>query len=52
MEEMMDDAFESALGDEDEEEAAEAEVDKILFEVTNGKVWFVSAKKSTFLTSA
>ncbi|XP_065191045.1 charged multivesicular body protein 3-like [Sycon ciliatum] len=36
IEEMMDDAFESALGDEDEEEAAEAEVDKILFEVTNG----------------
>lgn len=37
IEEMMDDTFES-LEDDDLEEEADKEVDKILFEITNGIV--------------
>ena len=36
MEEMLDDAFEG-LEDDDIEEAADAEVEKVLWEVTSGK---------------
>lgn len=36
IEEMMDDTFES-LEDDDLEEEADKEVDKILFEITNGE---------------
>ena len=37
IEEMMEDTFESMEDGEDMEEEAEAEVDKILFEITAGK---------------
>ena len=36
MEEMMDDTFESVLDEEGLDEAADTEIDKILFEVTSG----------------
>lgn len=37
IEEMMEDVFESALGDDDLEKEADEEVDKLLFELTAGK---------------
>lgn len=37
IEEMLEDTFESMEDDDEMEEAAEAEVDKILFEITAGK---------------
>lgn len=39
IEEMLEDTFESMDDQEEMEEAAEMEIDKILFEITAGMIW-------------
>lgn len=40
MEEMLEDTFEGMEDQEELEEAAQGEVDKILFEITSGRLFF------------